>query len=368
VREEDLPVVLPPDVKFSDKGESPLRYVKNFYNTKCYKCGGDAHRETDTMDTFVDSSWYYARYCDPENEGLPFRKEAVDYWMPVDQYVGGIEHACMHLIYARFFHKVMRDFGLVKTDEPFMKLLTQGMVTLGGTAMSKSLGNIVEQKDVLDKYGCDTLRVFILFAAPPEKSLEWSDKGIEGPWRFIGRVWRLAEKVKGSAEGSGEVKDEQKKLLQKMNYTIKKVTDDIEQQYQFNTAIAAIMELVNVLYAYGNLGDNLSRKVFLNVVILLSPFAPHVCEEIWSKSGMKGSVSKEAWPGYDSRLLEEDTVEIPVQVNGRLRAKISVRKGTTEEEIKEKVLNDTAVKRYLTGNIIKTIYIPDRVVNIVVKQ
>jgi leucyl-tRNA synthetase len=371
VREEDLPVLLPKNVTFTGKGESPLKYEKSFYHTTCYKCGGPAKRETDTMDTIVDSSWYYARYCDPRNSGMPFEPGRAEYWLPVDQYIGGVEHSCMHLIYARFFHKVMRDLGLLKGDEPFSRLLNQGMVTLDGNKMSKSYGNVVEQKAVTDRYGCDTLRFFLMFAAPPDKQLEWSDRGIEGPWRFINRVWRMMEQLKSGPKsgtdlsaGSGEGR---KKLLKKLNYTVKKVTDDIEQGYQFNTALAAMMELLNALNEYENIGDDASRKAFLDLVVMLSPFTPHLCEEIWFELGAGGSVNEAKWPAYDPGMLAEDTVELPVQVNGRLRATISVKKGAPENEVKETALNDERVKKYCLNGIVRTIYVMDRVLNIVAK-
>ncbi|MFN3966482.1 MAG: leucine--tRNA ligase, partial [Endomicrobiia bacterium] len=244
VSEDELPVVLPENVKITGTGESPLKYVPEFVNTKCPKCSSPAKRETDTMDTFVDSSWYFLRYCDPKNEDLPFDKKIIDYWVPVDQYIGGIEHACMHLMYARFFHKVLRDLGFLSSDEPFTRLLTQGMVTLGGVAMSKSRGNIVEPDEVIEKYGVDTLRLFILFAAPPEKQLEWSDQAIEGCWRFLNRIWRLKEMIYENNQKSISLSQQEKdKILRKLHQTIKKVTEDIEKRYQFNTAIAHIMEL-----------------------------------------------------------------------------------------------------------------------------
>ena len=270
VAEKDLPVVLPTDVQFTGAGESPLASSPAFLNTRCPKCGGPARRETDTMDTFVDSSWYFARYCDARNDTAPFSKTAADAWLPVDQYVGGIEHACMHLIYARFWHKVMRDLGILSSDEPVAKLLTQGMVTLGGSAMSKSKGNVVAPDEIIEKYGADTARLFILFAAPPEKQLDWSSDGLEGSWRFINRVWRLFENVTAAPATSAD-DNALRKLRRAMHASIKKVTSDIDTEQQLNTAISSIMELVNEIYVYPAMGDRASREAYESAVLLLAP-------------------------------------------------------------------------------------------------
>ncbi|MCX5781124.1 MAG: leucine--tRNA ligase [Elusimicrobia bacterium] len=322
VPEKDLPVVLPINVKLTGTGHSPLGEVKEFVNVKCPKCGSKARRETDTMDTFVDSSWYFARYCDPQNNKEPFSKALANAWLPVDQYIGGIEHACMHLIYARFWHKIMRDLGLLKSDEPFGRLLTQGMVTLGGSAMSKSKGNIVVPDEIVKKYGADTARLFVLFAAPPEKQLDWSDEGVEGSWRFLNRIWRLLEKLEISSKPKvyedPQKAEAEKKLLRSMHYAIKKVTNDIEKEKQLNTAISAVMELVNAIYAYQFSGDILSRKAFETAIILLSPFTPHICEELWETTGHKESISDASWPKADEKYIAEDTIDLPVQINGRL--------------------------------------------------
>lgn len=367
VRENDLPVILPKNVEFTGKGESPLKYVDEFVNVKCPKCGGNAKRETDTMDTFVDSSWYYARYCDPANNVKPFDEKKADYWLPVDQYIGGIEHACMHLIYARFFHRVMRDMGLLKTDEPFMKLLSQGMVTLGGTAMSKSKGNTVESSVVISNYGTDSARLFILFASPPEKSMEWSDKGIEGMWRFINRLWRLQEKIfTGKYEGQTNPA-EKRALLVKMHSMIKKITDDIENRYQFNTAIASLIETVNALYLYPGLGDDASKEVYIKTVKMLSPFAPHICEEIWHNFPDKDteSIRLVKWPAYDASMLETETVEIVIQVNGRLRTKIIAGKDSAEDAVKNQALSDAQVAKFAAPGIKKVIFVKNKLLNIV---
>ena len=370
VRENELPILLPQEIKINNIGESPLKYIDEFVNTKCDKCGSKAIRETDTMDTFFDSSWYYARYCDPLNNNEPFNKNKTDYWLPVDQYIGGIEHACMHLIYSRFFHKFMRDLGLVKSDEPFTKLLTQGMVTLGGVAMSKSKGNIVEPSEVIEKYGCDTIRLFILFAAPPEKSLEWSDKGIEGMWRFINRIYRLFELIKGKNIKS-VTEEEKRKLIQKMHKTIKKVTEDIENRYQFNTAIAGLIELVNDLYLYPAIGDDVSKEVFKKIVILLSPFTPHLSEELWHKMSEidiiteKESIREVDWPVYNENIIVEDKIEIVVQINGKLRGKIVTNKDISEDDLRNIIVNDEKLKKYLVNEIKKVIYIKNKLINIV---
>jgi len=370
VDEKELPVLLPENVKITGTGESPLKSVPEFIETKCHRCGSSAKRETDTMDTFVDSSWYFLRYCDPKNDRLPFDKKIVDYWLPVDQYIGGIEHACMHLMYARFFHKVLRDLGLLNSDEPFTRLLTQGMVTLGGVAMSKSRGNIVEPTEVIEKYGADTIRLYILFAAPPEKQLEWSDEAIEGCWRFLNRIWRLKEIIYQENQKKISVsKEEKDKLLRKLHQTIKKVTDDIEKRYQFNTAIAHIMELVNELYQYKSLGDETSKSVFEKIVVLISPFAPHIAEELSEKIGLKEeSIRLANWPEFNPELIEEPSVEIVVQINGKLRGKIITKRDISEEEIKTQVLNDTKIKNYIKGQIVKQIYIPNKLLNIVVAE
>ena len=369
VDEKDLPVILPTDVKFTNDGKSPLQSDEKFVNTTCPKCGGPARRETDTMDTFVDSSWYFIRYTDAHNDKACFDKEEANYWMPVDQYVGGIEHACMHLIYSRFWHKVLRDMGLIKSDEPFMNLLTQGMVTLGGSAMSKSKGNIVSPDEIVSKYGADTARLFILFAAPPEKQLDWSSDGVEGCWRFINRVWRLQELVntKSSVPATDKAKQD---LLRAMHVCIKKVGEDISVKHQFNTAISAVMELVNAMYTYKHHSndDGLSKQVYETIVLLLSPFTPHLCEEIWNILGHKDCVSVAQWPKYDEKYIKQDTIEIPVQVNGKLKGKVSIDVTADEQTVKNIVLSDEKLKAIFEGkNIVKFIYVKNKIINVVVK-
>ncbi len=380
VAEQDLPVVLPKNVEFTGKGESPLSQVAEFVNTFCPKCQGPAKRETDTMDTFVDSSWYFARYCDAHNEQLPFSREKADCWLPVDQYIGGAEHACMHLIYSRFFFKVMRDMGLLKGDEPFTNLLNQGMVTLGGTAMSKSKGNIVDPDHIIEKYGADTMRLFILFASPPEKDLEYSDTGVEGAWRFLTRIWRLVEKVIAGElerhEPNSEIRATCPELVEgaaraldrKVHATIKKVTNDLEKEFGFNTAIAALMELVNTIH---DLEPQVTagevRKAAEKVVLLISPFTPHIAAEMWQRLGHEDDLIFLPWPAYDESAIVEEAIEIVVQVNGKVRGRISMRPGTPEEEVQRLATEDEKVKAQVSGKkIIKIVYVPNKLVNIVV--
>ncbi len=382
VKEEDLPVVLPENVPFTGTGESPLAKIEEFVYTECPQCRAKAKRETDTMDTFVDSSWYYARYCDSENEKLPFVPEKVKPWFPVHQYIGGIEHACMHLIYARFFHKVMRDLGLVVCDEPFANLLTQGMVTLGGIAMSKSRGNVVEPETVIEKYGVDTLRLFILFASPPEKDLEWSDRGIEGCWRFLNRVWRLIHQFTNSPihqlKSNQPTNQQTRELIYRTHLTVKRVTEDIEKRIQYNTAIAAIMELVNFLYQYPYLGDEISLDTVKKLALLLHPFVPHLANELWQKldghllGDLPERQGKEIdytpWPEYESKLLSGEEIEIGIEINGKLRTRMKIALGISEEGLKQKIFAEEKVKKHLQGKEInKFIYIPEKLVNLVTK-
>jgi leucyl-tRNA synthetase len=369
VAEKELPVLLPEDVEFIGVGESPLKTSKIFVNVKCPKCGKDARRETDTMDTFVDSSWYYARYCDVHNNNASFDSVKANYWIPVNQYIGGIEHACMHLIYARFWFKVMRDLGLVKCDEPFTNLLTQGMVTLDGSAMSKSKGNVVSPDEILQKYGADTIRLFILFAAPIQKQLDWSSDGIEGCWRFVNRVWRLFDVVNTKSITAASQKDKDD-ILRIMHKTIKKVTSDIEKEFQFNTAISSIMELVNALYSYKYHADDdgVSLGVYKTLILLLAPITPHLCEEIWEKLGNNKCISIHAWPVFDESMIKESSIELPVQINGKLKGKITISADATEDEVKKAINSDKKIAIYLKGKqLVKFIYIKDKIVTIVIK-
>lgn len=379
-KEENLPILLPKDVKFTGKGESPLATSKDFAKCKCPACGGEAKRELDTMDTFLDSSWYFLRYCDPHNDNMPFSKEKTDYWMSVDQYIGGVEHAILHLLYSRFFQKVFKDLGLVSNDEPFKRLLTQGMVNKDGKKMSKSIGNVVSPDEIINKYGADTARLFILFAAPPEKELDWSDEGVEGSYRFLNRVYRLAMETveRSSSEQNNAEKpieneknnSDDKELLLMMNAAIKKVTEDAGGRFNFNTAISSIMELVNECYRYKEL-DN-ARIDFLveavkNVIILLYPFAPHIAEEMW-KAFDSGRLGEQQWPSYDESALIRDEVEIVVQINGKIKEKLMVDSNLDKKGLEDFVMSNENVINLIDGkNVIKVIPIPGRLVNIVVK-
>jgi leucyl-tRNA synthetase len=372
---EELPVVLPRDVKFSGKGESPLLTSETFMNAVCPTCGGHATRETDTMDTFVDSSWYFLRYTDPHNEELPFSMKAASYWMDVDQYIGGVEHAILHLLYSRFFTKVMYDLGLSPVGEPFKNLLTQGMVLKDGAKMSKSKGNVVSPDEIIAKYGADTARLFILFASPPEKDLEWSDDGVDGAHRFLNRVFRAVtdeDAVKGSGEITLSYEDE-KTLNYVMNRTIKKVTEDIEERFNFNTAISAVMELVNEMYRYRESGKDrwngaLYGAASETLVKLLAPFAPHLMEELWHGLGKEGSVHEVTWPVYDAKALILDEIEFAVQINGKVRDHLVVSKDATQEEIQNAALALEKISDAVSGKqIVKVVVVPKKLVNIVVR-
>ncbi|MDI6892368.1 MAG: leucine--tRNA ligase [Actinomycetota bacterium] len=374
VPEKDLPVLLPQDVEFGKKGISPLTTVEEFVNTACPRCSGPARRETDTMDTFTCSSWYFLRYTSPHESGMPFTKEAADYWMPVDQYIGGIEHAVMHLLYARFFTKVMHDMGLCTAGEPFTNLLTQGMVVKDGAKMSKSKGNVVEPGYIIDKYGADTARLFILFAAPPERELEWSDQGVEGCFRFLNRVWRVVhENMSSFAEGKSLSLDELDRDLRRMIHrTVKRVTEDVER-FDFNTAISAVMELVNANSKYNEGKDRSARngelleKLTEKLILLLSPFAPHICEELWEKIGGKESIYLQPWPSYDEMLAKAEEIILVVQVNGKVRDRISVPADISGEEMEKVALSSEKVKKYTAGKrIAKVIVVPGKLVNVVV--
>ncbi|WIF94437.1 leucine--tRNA ligase [Caminicella sporogenes] len=375
VPEKDLPVLLPTDVVFTGKGQSPLTTSESFVNTTCPICGGKAKRETDTMDTFVDSSWYFLRYTDVNNTQEPFDKEKASYWMDVDQYIGGVEHAILHLLYARFFTKVLYDMGLSPVKEPFKNLLTQGMVLKDGAKMSKSKGNVVSPEEIISKYGADTARLFILFAAPPERDLEWSDTGVEGSYRFLNRVWRLVGELKDKiiidAENININSSEDKELNYVINNTIKKVSDDIRERFNFNTAISAIMELVNETYKYKEkekINYALIGKSIKTILVLLAPFAPHMTEELWHLLGNESSIHNERWPEYDSSALVKEEIEIVLQVNGKVRDKVKVNKNITKEELEEVALNSEKIKSYLEGKkVVKVICVPSKLVNIVVK-
>ena len=373
-KEENLPVLLPADVQFTGKGESPLATSKTFVNTTCPVCGKPAKRELDTMDTFLDSSWYFLRYCDPKNTEAPFGKDKADYWMNVDQYIGGVEHAILHLMYARFFQMALYDLGLVSTEEPFKNLLTQGMVIKDGAKMSKSLGNVVSPKEIIEKYGADTARLFILFAAPPERELDWSDKGVEGSFRFINRVYRMVYDFSqnfSEVPDTYEIKgDADKSMAYWLNYAIKKVSDDIGERFNFNTAISTIMELVNEMYRYkeGAINPGLYGTAIKDLIIMLAPFVPHVTEEMWEHLGYEGSVHDQSWPEYDEKALVKDTVEIVVQVNGKIKEKLDIAGGLSKEEMEKTVMENEKVKGLIEGkNVVKVIAVPGKLINIVVK-
>ena len=378
VPKEQLPVMLPSNVDFTAGAVSPLAQVEDFVNCSCPKCGAAARRETDTMDTFICSSWYYLRYTDPKNTNLPFDSDRANYWMPVDQYIGGIEHAILHLLYSRFFTKVLKDAGLVNFSEPFKNLLTQGMVIKDGSKMSKSKGNVVSPEEIISKYGADTARLFILFAAPPERDLEWSDQGVEGAYRFLGRVWRivyqLAQKVSQGTENYdvAVLTKPEKDLRRVLHATIKKVTDDIGLRFNFNTAISAIMELVNAIYTVNdkqeNINNDLAREVVSSLLKLLAPFAPHITEELWSEVIGCGSVHKQVWPKFDEKAVVLDEVEVVLQINGKVRDKIVVPAGLNAKELEEKALEQQKVKDAVADkNIVKVICVPNKLVNVVVK-
>jgi len=366
---EALPVALPEGARFSGEGGSPLGKIKEFVEVRCPRCKSPARRETDTMATFFDSSWYFLRFCSPRFDKAPFDVDEAGYWMGVDQYIGGIEHAILHLLYSRFFTKFFRDIGMVDFGEPFSRLLTQGMVLKDGEVMSKSKGNIVDPDGIIKKYGADTLRLYILFAGPPEAEMEWSDQGIEGSFRFLNRVWRLVEHVKGlKVEGlKGLDEKSQKELRRKMHETIRRVTDDIER-FQFNTAISAVMELVNAVYAidYAS-GDNAVREATEAVVKLLAPIVPHVCEEMWERLGMRETIVTADWPSYDARLLKQDAVVLIIQVNGKVRSRVSVPADAGEAALKEAVFADGAVKKWVGASPVRNfIIVPNKLVNIVI--
>lgn len=374
VDEKDLPVLLPTDVEFTGKGESPLASSKTFTECSCPKCGKPARREVDTMDTFVDSSWYYMRYADNMNSDRPFDTDVVNNWLPVDQYIGGVEHAILHLLYARWFTKAFKKLGWTSHDEPFKNLLTQGMVLMDGSKMSKSKGNTVSPVELVEKYGADTARLFILFAAPPERDLEWSEQGVEGCFKFLNRVYRLVDELAPVAKLElefGNLTKADKDMRAKTNNTLKKVTEDLNDKFGFNTAIAALMELINDLYKYKELEDRndaVIKEAIKAVVVILAPFAPHLGEELWLMIGKKASVFDIGWPDYDKSAIQLDEVEIIVQVNGKVRNKINAPVGIDQDVMKNLALNDEKIKEFIEGkNVVKVIAIPSKLVNIVVK-
>ena len=399
VPDDSLPVVLPKITEFTGRGDSPLAQVPEFVNVQCPKCGGPARRETDTMDTFVDSSWYFYRFADPRNATKPFDPAAVKYWLPVDFYSGGVEHAILHLIYSRFFARVFRDLGLVEHSEPFTQLLTQGMVLKDGHVMSKSVGNVVDPDSMLEKYGADALRLYVMFVAPPEKEVEWTDSGLEGSFRFLARVWRLVDHWDetisgegiGSPQGCTTLNAAEKALRRKTHDTIRRVTVDIEQRQQLNTAVSAMMELVNGLYTFSEStvtggpsrrsdedvehAGHVERQETICVVreavealvCMLSPFAPHTAEELWSSLGHETTLTVQPWPAFDAEVAKADEVVIPVQVNGKLRSRLTVAADTPEDELQRLALADPAVQSHIAGKTVKKVVVANgRLVSIVV--
>ena len=395
-----LPVLLPKVMEFTGRGASPLAQLPEFVNTKCPKCGGAARRETDTMDTFVDSSWYFFRFCDPTNDELPFDPAKVEYWGPVDFYSGGIEHAILHLIYSRFFTRVFRDLGMTALDEPFTKLLTQGMVLKNGDVMSKSKGNVVDPDDMIGKYGADALRLYVMFVAPPEKEIEWTDAGLEGSWRFLTRVWRLVDQLSETVAGQGipgpasvELDDGERALRRKTHETIRRVTLDLDPRVHLNTAVSGLMELVNELYTFCNRTECLRfgrdaeegatvgtieragtiavlKEAIEALVLMVSPFAPHMAEELWEKLGHTGGVTAAGWPVFDPEVAKAAEVVVPVQVNGKLRARLTVDPEETEERLREMALADPQIAKYVEGKTIRKVVVAgsgaNRLVSIVV--
>ena len=381
VPEKDLPVILPEAVDIAHALGSPLSGLSEFVNTTCPKCGGQARRETDTMDTFVDSSWYFYRYTDAHNDRAPFDSKIAQYWFPIDQYIGGVEHAILHLIYSRFWTKFMRDLGLVANDEPIERLFTQGMVIKDGAKMSKSLGNVVSPDEMVARYGADAARLYSLFAAPPDRDLDWQDSGIAGIQRFLGKVYRFVTKNAGSATNAPvetllatSLSPQARQIQRKLHQTIKRVSDDFQGRWHFNTCISAIMELVNVLYDMEDaIAQNVVPRQFLaevqrDLVLLLAPFAPYLAHELWEMLGEKGNLLKAPWPKYDAALAKEEELEIPVQVNGKLRGRVIVPADATEDFVIERALGDEKVQSSIAGKqIVKTIFVPGKLVNFVVR-
>jgi leucyl-tRNA synthetase len=375
---DQLPVELPKVTNFTGRGDSPLAQVPDFVNATCPGCGGTARRETDTMDTFVDSSWYFYRFCDPTNDVRPFDPAKAKYWMPVDFYSGGVEHAILHLIYSRFFARVFRDLGMVDHDEPFQHLLTQGMVLKEGAVMSKSKGNVVDPDEMLQQVGADALRLYVMFVAPPEKEVEWSDAGLEGSWRFLARLWRIVDQWSDRVSTAGPVASvdaasfdaAERQLRRKTHDTISRVTVDVEQRIHLNTAISALMELVNEMYAFGSPARQQSASVMREaidaLIVMISPFAPHTAEELWEMTGHTGGLANATWPSFDEAVAKADQVVVPVQVNGKLRSRLTVAADMPESELRERALSDPAVRSHIDGKTIKSVVIvKGKLINVV---
>ena len=379
VPDAELPVRLPDKVSITGEGQSPLAGSPEFVNVKCPKCGGPARRETDTMDTFVDSSWYFLRYLDPHNDKQPFDPELAKYWFPVDQYIGGITHAILHLLYARFFTKVLRDLGLVTVNEPFTRLFCQGMILKGGMVMSKSKGNVVGAMEMAEKYGADTGRLYTLFAAPPEKDMEWSEASVEGCARFLNRVFRVVERhadfVRNHAAGIGDLSgatEKEKVLLRKTHQAVRRVTHDLEERWHFNSAIAVLMELVNEIYAQEPLEEGVrptvAKEVLELLVLMIAPMSPHLSEELWEMLGHAGGLMRASWPQFRAEFAAEEQVEIIIQLNGKVRGKIVADVGLNEETLATMAIAEPKVAQLLDGKqIVKRIVIPDKLVNLVIR-
>jgi leucyl-tRNA synthetase len=393
VPDSELPVLLPENVEITQQGGSPLARMPEFVNAKCPKCGGSALRETDTMDTFVDSSWYFYRYTDAHNDRAPFATETVAYWFPIDQYIGGVEHAILHLIYSRFWTKVMRDLGLVRNDEPVERLFTQGMVIRNGAKMSKSKGNVVSPDEMIARFGADATRMYSLFAAPPDRDLDWQENGVAGISRFLSRVYRMvmkyAEKMRDAGlatpdeAGPSEKSEAEEKLLRKMHQTIAKIADDFNGRWHFNTSIASIMIFVNLLHFLdlpmengfagtplqtGFVSPKVTREVFRNLVLMLAPFAPYLAFELWEQIGEKDNLLRAPWPKFDEALAREEQIEIPVQINGKLRAVVRVDANAEEDAVRDAALADEKIAALLAGKeVVRLIVVPRKLINIVVK-
>jgi leucyl-tRNA synthetase len=379
VPESELPVLLPENVEITQTGGSPLARMPEFVTATCPKCGGKARRETDTMDTFVDSSWYFYRYTDAHNDKAPFATDTVAYWFPIDQYIGGVEHAILHLIYSRFWTKVMRDLGLVKNDEPIERLFTQGMVIRNGAKMSKSKGNVVSPDEMIARYGADSARMYSLFAAPPDRDLDWQEDGVAGVSRFLGRVWRFVMKhgertTKGSKARSGPLSPESQLLLRKLHQTIQKITEDFAGRWHFNTCIAAIMELVNALTAAesaigeGKVPDAVMAEILRSLTLMLAPFAPYLAFELWEHLGETSDLLREPWPKFDESLAREERIEVPVQINGKLRAVVTVDAAADEDAVRDAALADEKIAALIAGKeVVRIIVVPRKLINIVVK-
>jgi len=368
VPEADLPVRLPLDVKITGKGESPLRSVPSFMNVECPRCGEPARRESDTMDTFVDSSWYFYRYCDPHNQTAPFDSTIIRKWFPIDQYIGGVTHAILHLIYSRFWTKVMRDLGVIENGEPTKNLFTQGMVLKDGSAMSKSKGNVVDPDVMVERYGADTCRLYTLFAAPPEKDMDWNESSVEGQYRFLGRLYRFVTRNIDRVS-EGERNDADRQALRKLHQTICKITDDFDSRWHFNTSIASLMELLNELYQQEpKLSGTATREICEKLTLMLAPFAPYVSQELWELLGHSGPVFRESWPACQPELAKEDLADVPIQVNGKLRGHLRAAFGTPRQDLEQMALANDKVRVFVDGKaVVKIIVVPDKLVNIVVK-